>query len=449
MSRQKSPKPGTLRLELPPKLISVFAAPGKRFRGAKGGRGSAKTRSFAKMAAVRGAMAASEGKRGIILCAREFMNSLDDSSFAEVVAAIESEPWLKANYEIGRNFIRTIDGRVEFVFIGLRHNLDSLKSKALILLCWIDEAERVSEAAWVKLIPTVREVDSEIWVTWNPERKGSATDKRFCGQLDDDMVIVDLNWRDNPWFPAVLEAERQRDLRDRPEEYDHIWEGGYATAHKGAYFAKHLTRAKAEGRICRLALDPMMSVLTYHDLAGASDKADAYVIWVCQFIGREIRVLDHYETAGQSPHMHTNWLKDWCKARDVKRCIVKLPHDGAQIKIDSKWEDYWNRASDETVRFDVSSIPNQGRGAAMKRVAVTREQFPKLWFNDEPTEAGRQALGFYHEKWDDERQIGLGPDHDWSSHSADAFGLMCCDYAEPAVKRDGPARSKSRSPWAL
>jgi phage terminase large subunit len=439
----------TLRLELPPKLIPVFASPQKRFRGAKGGRGSAKTRSFAKMAAVIGAKAAEEGRQGIILCAREFMNSLDDSSFAEVAAAIESEPWLKSMYDIGRNYIRTKDGRVEFSFIGLRHNLDSLKSKALIILCWIDEAERVSEAAWVKLIPTVREVDSEIWITWNPERKGSATDLRFGGKLDPDMIIVELNWRDNPWFPAVLEAERQRDQRDRPEEYGHIWEGEYATAHKGAYFAKHLTRAKTEGRICRVPLDPMMSVLTYHDLAGASDKADAYAIWVCQFIGREIRVLDHYETVGQSPHMHTNWLKEWCRAREIKRVIVKLPHDGNQVKIDSKWIEYWDRASDREVTFEASIIGNQGRGAAMKRVAIAREQFPKIWFNESTTEAGRQALGYYHEKWDSERNIGLGPDHDWSSHSADAFGLMCCDYVEPRALREGSAAPKRRSQWAL
>jgi phage terminase large subunit len=82
-------------------------------------------------------------------------------------------------YEVGEKYIRTKDRRIEFAFIGLRHNLDSVKSKAQILLLWVDEAEPVSEKAWSKAIPTVREEGAEIWVTWNPERKNSATHKRF------------------------------------------------------------------------------------------------------------------------------------------------------------------------------------------------------------------------------------------------------------------------------
>jgi phage terminase large subunit len=86
---------------------------------------------------------------------------------------------LPRNTRLGEKFVRTKDGRIEYAFIGLRHNLDSIKSKARIRLLWVDEAEPVSETAWMKAIPTVREEGSEIWVTWNPERKKSATHKRF------------------------------------------------------------------------------------------------------------------------------------------------------------------------------------------------------------------------------------------------------------------------------
>ncbi|WP_038931189.1 phage terminase large subunit, partial [Yersinia pestis] len=82
---------------------------------------------------------------------------------------------LNAFFDIGEKYIRTKDRRISYVFCGLRHNLDSIKSKARILLAWIDEAESVSEMAWRKLTPTVRGDDeSEIWVTWNPEVRGSA-----------------------------------------------------------------------------------------------------------------------------------------------------------------------------------------------------------------------------------------------------------------------------------
>jgi phage terminase large subunit len=76
-------------------------------------------------------------------------------------------------------------------------------------------------------------------------------------------------------------------------------------------------------------------------------------------------------------------------------------------------------------------VKNQGKGAAMMRVEAVRRLGPQLWFNETTTEPGRDALGFYHEKKDEVRNVGLGPDHDWSSHAADAFGLMCICYQEP------------------
>lgn len=121
------------QIELPPKLIPVFTGPA-RYRGAHGGRGSGKTRTFALMTAVRAMMFAEAGISGVILCGREFMNSLEDSSMEEVKQAIRSVPWLDAYFEMGEKFIRTKNRRVSYVFVGLRHNVDSLKSKARVLL---------------------------------------------------------------------------------------------------------------------------------------------------------------------------------------------------------------------------------------------------------------------------------------------------------------------------
>jgi len=216
-----------VNLEMPPKLIPVFTDD-VRYRGAYGGRGSAKTRTFAKMSAVRGYMLAESGKSGVILCCREFMNSLSDSSLEEIKQAIRSEPWLESYYEIGEKYVKTKCGRVKYVFTGLHANLDSIKSKARVLLCWIDEAEAVSEAAYIKLLPTVREEDSEVWLTWNPEIEDSPTDKRFRQNPPASSNIVELNYVDNPWFPDVLEQERLNDqARLDPNTYSHIWDGAY------------------------------------------------------------------------------------------------------------------------------------------------------------------------------------------------------------------------------
>ena len=107
---------------------------------------------------------------------------------------------------------------------------------------------------------------------------------------------------------------------------------------------------------------------------------------------------------------------------------VILPHDGVNENnvTGTRYEGHWNDAG-----FSVTTIKNQGKGASMMRVEAARRLFPRIWFNAETTESGRDALGFYHEKKDEARDVGLGPDHDWSSHGADAFGLMCIAYEEP------------------
>ncbi len=224
-----------VQIELPPKLIPIFSAPSVRYRSSWGGRGSAKTRSFALMTAIKGYMFAEAGISGLILGAREYMNTLSESSMEEIKQAIRSVPFLSKYYEMGENYIRTKNRRVSYGFAGLRHNLDSIKSKARILLCWVDEAETVSEIAWRKLLPTVREDGSEVWVTWNPEKRDSATSKRFRHEkIFDDLtgeligVGVEMNYSDNPWFPEVLEIERRQDQANQDDAtYRWIWEGDY------------------------------------------------------------------------------------------------------------------------------------------------------------------------------------------------------------------------------
>lgn len=412
-------------VQLPPKLIPVFTG-SARYRGAYGGRGSAKTRSFAKMAAIHAHRCAQAGKEGIILCVREFMNSLDDSSMAEIKAAIRSEEWLEPHFEIGDTFIRTKCRRVEFIFVGLSRHLDSIKSKARILLCWADEADPITETAWEKLVPTVREDESEIWVTWNPEIEDSATDLRFRKNPPPDTKIVELNFTDNPWFPQVLEAERLNDKERRPDSYDHIWGGGYKTHFEGAYFTTHITAAREQNRITTVPEDPHMVIHLFADIGGTGAKADNFVFWAAQFIGLTIKCVNHYEVQGQPIGSHLIWLRK--NGYEPGRCKIWLPHDGdTQEKvIDTSY-----RKSFEDALYDVEVVPNQGKGAAMQRVEKVREHFSRIWIDEAKCAGGLKAIAAYHEKRDEKRKIGLGPNHDGNSHSADAFGLMCSVYQEP------------------
>ena len=224
-------------INLPPKLIPVFQG-SYRYRAAYGGRGSGKTYSFALMSAVRAYMFAEAGISGVILCAREHLVSLEQSSMEEVKVAIRSIPWLNDYFEMGEKFIRTKNRRVRYVFSGLNQNIDGLKSKSQVLIAWIDEAEGTSEVAWRKLIPTVRPKGSEIWVTWNPESPDSATNQRMLVDPPTNSIIEKLNYGDNPWFSNTeLEQERLDDQRKRPDIYGHIWEGEFLTMTEAQIFS--------------------------------------------------------------------------------------------------------------------------------------------------------------------------------------------------------------------
>lgn len=419
----------TAQIAIPEKLIGLFSGEAD-VRAAHGGRGSGKTRSFATMAALKGYQYGMQGISGIILCARQFMNSLADSSLEEMKRAIEDVSFLKAYYEIGETYIRSKDGRIDFAFAGLDRNIASIKSKGRLLLCWVDEAEPVTETAWQTLIPTLREEgdgwNAELWVTWNPLRKNAAVEKRFRHSKDPRIKCVQINWRDNPKFPAKLERDRQRDLIERPQDYDHIWEGGYKEAVEGAYFTKQLLAAKQSNRIGAVAADPLMTLRAFVDIGGTGQNADSFAMWIAQFVGLQVRVLDYYEAQGQPMATHAQWLRDSGYTPD--RLQIWLPHDGE--KADTVFSTTPKSAL-ESLGYHVETVPNQGKGAAMKRVEAARRLFPQIWFNQATCQGGLDALAWYQEKRDEKRSIGLGPLHDWASHGADAFGLMCCVYEPP------------------
>ena len=215
----------TAKIKLPPKLVPVFSPPRGSFsyRALHGGRGSAKSFSCALMAAVWGY---AEPLR--ILCVRDLQVSIKESFHAELKAAIASIPWLSAHYDVGVDYLRGRNG-TEFIFRGLRHNSGAIKSLAGIDLTIVEEAEDVTEQSWVDLEPTVaRRPNSEIWAIWNPRKDGSPVDKRLRKHPPRDAIVVSMNYADNPFFPDLMEKQRQRqqELFD-PMTYAHIWEGGY------------------------------------------------------------------------------------------------------------------------------------------------------------------------------------------------------------------------------
>ncbi len=226
----------TLRLNLPPLLVPLFVAPRAdyRYRVLRGGRGSGKSFTAAKMAAVWGAV---EPLR--ILCTREFQNTIRESFHAELKNAIASCGWLSTQYDVGIDYLRHKSNGTEFIFKGLRTNIDGIKSMAQIDLVIVEEAETIPHTSWQDLLPTIRAADSGFIIIYNPKRRDSWVAKTFdADNLPPRTLIADINYDGNPFFPDVLEEQRlhDRDVMD-PALYRHVWEGAYYEQSDAQVFA--------------------------------------------------------------------------------------------------------------------------------------------------------------------------------------------------------------------
>ncbi len=399
-----------------------------RYKGAHGGRGSGKSHNFAELLieeclATKGTLAVS---------IREVQKTLKESSKRLIENKLQDfglGP--RHGFKVFNEVIQT-PGDGQIVFQGMQdHTAESIKSLEGYRIAWVEEAQTLSHRSLQLLRPTIRLEKSELWFGWNPRRRTDAVDQLLRGEsLPTGAVVVRANWRDNPRFPSVLEAERLDCLRLQPEQYDHVWEGGYATVLEGAYYAASLNRARQEGRIGRVSADPLMTLRIFVDIGGTGARADAFTMWVAQFIGKEIRVLDYYESVGQPLATHLGWLR--AKGYTPGKASIWLPHDG---DTQDKVFDVSYASALRAAEYTVEVVPNQGKGAAKARIEAARRMFPAMWFNEATTEPGLAALGWYHEKKDEARNIGLGPEHDWSSHGADSFGLMAVAYEEPMQQR--------------
>lgn len=410
-----------------------------RYKGAWGGRGGGKSHFVAgKMVEDALAEPGESGGEGLrTVCIREVQKDLTQSSKALIEAKLrEFGLGERDGFRVLKDCIET-PGDGIFIFKGMQdYSAESIKSLENFKRAWCEEAQTITPHSLMLLRPTIRASGSELYFTWNPRKKADPVDALFRGEeLPTGAVSVRALWKDNPWFPAELEQERLDCLRIQPEQYEHIWEGGYISVAAGAYYAKQLAACLAERRIGRVVADPLLPLRAYIDIGGTGAKSDAFSMGIAQFVGKEIRVLDHYTAQGQPLAEHVEWLR----SHKYTPQIV-LPHDGGtNDKVFAvSYQSAFTQAG-----FETRVIPNVGMGAASKRVEAVRRVFPNIWFNEATTAALREALGWYHEKRDPTRSIGLGPDHDWSSHDADMFGLMAMDYEQQAAGSSrGPIQYK-------
>ena len=293
-------------VNLPAALVRVLgpARGSYQYRVLRGGRGSGKSVGAATIAAIWGY---AEPLR--ILCVRQFQNSIPESFYREVVDALEMYPWLKDHYTVTKESITGKNG-TQFIFKGLDRNPQSIKSLAKIDLTIVEEAEDIPEQSWVNLEATIfRQPKSEMFIIYNPRKESSPVDFRFIKNKAPSSIVGNVNYSDNPFFPAGLEILRKRDMEIfDPATYAHIWLGDYLRNSKSQIFHDRYELKQFEP-------DPKWSIVQGLDWGYSQDPTAmirAYVhdecLWISHEAGRVGIELD--EVAGEAAnipdfHKHT------------------------------------------------------------------------------------------------------------------------------------------------
>ena len=394
--------------QFPSKLKCLFEPKHSRYRVLFGGRGAGKSHSVARALLCLGIKDTLR-----ILCCREFMISMKDSVHKLLVDQIY-DMGIEAHYEVTQSSIRGLNG-TEFIFAGIKNNINGLKSIEGIDYCWIEEASNVTQTSFDVLIPTIRKNDSEIWITFNPELPSDYTYKRFVIDPPTNAVVQKVNWNDNPWFPEVLDLERQS-LRTRDfEAYQNVWEGFTRSTIDGAVFAKEMQRAEQDNRICNVPYDAVKPVIAVFDIGWA----DSTAVWFVQFIGMETRLIRYYETNQTTISEILAKMQTFGYVYDT----LYLPHDAQNRTISSN-----GRSLEEIVRASGYNVRIIERTPISDSINAARTIFSSCYFDKTHTTAGLDCLRHYRYDVDpDTKMFSKNPLHDQYSHGADAFryiGLM-------------------------
>mgnify|MGYP003148818347 CR=1 FL=1 len=419
-----------LKAQFPSKLKPIFQA--FRYKILYGGRGGAKSWSVARALLTLGV-----NRPLRILCAREVMHTIKESVHQLLKDSIEALGY-SAFYDIGAKEINGANG-TQIAFTGLRAlTAANIKSFEGVDICWVEEGQAVRKQSWTILIPTIRKDGSEIWVTFNPELDTDDTYVRFVEHTPPQSIAIEINYRDNPWFPNVLEMERKHCKRTEDREsYEYIWEGKPRTVLAGAIYAKEVTAMVKSGRVRRVPYDPRLLVHTIWDI-GWNDQTTIVCV---QRLQSEVMVIDYMEASFLT-------YAEWSKVLDKLPYAWGtdwLPWDGGIVSQQTGKSD--KQILKGLGRKSVRVIKKEGQ-AVEHRIKMSRTMFPRVYMDNdrrEPWEEGDagegsgifevgeitvvrgcsrllECLKRYRRKVPTTTDEPTTPMHDEYCHGADAFG---------------------------
>lgn len=406
----------SVKIQIPKKLSGFFNVPA-RYRVAYGGRGSGKSWSMAQML-----VAETVEKKKRILCCRELQRSIKDSSH-KLIADTINRLNLNKQFDVGETFIRNKKNGSDFIFKGLKHNADEIKSTEGIDICWVEEAHRITKRSMQLLIPTIRKRDSELWFTFNPEDEENEVYQRFViNEPPINSVVVKMNYYDNPWFSKELDNERLYDLKNNEEDYRHIWEGEIKKALEGSYFAKQLMELREDGLITEVPYNSSFPVSTYWDI-GMSDYTTC---WFVQKVGLRYHLIDYFQYHREDIPFYVKKLLD----TNYWITTIKLPHDAGHLRLGMGGKTVAEQFQELLEnKIDVETLPPSR--ALQQDIMATRAFLKRCTFDNVKCEEGLRSLKNYTKKWSEQKnKFEDKPFHNEFSHGADAFRYFAIDCAD-------------------
>jgi phage terminase large subunit len=401
-----------------PKIFKELDKP-HRYKVMYGGRGSAKSWTVARKLLIKGVE-----KKIRILCTRELQKSIKQSVHKLLADQIDAMG-LNGFYEVQQQGIFGKNG-TEFIFMGVKHNPYEIKSTEGIEICWIEEAESLTEQSWDIIDPTIRAENSEIWITYNTRFKFDYLHQKFViNKPPTNSLVIRVNHQDNPYFPKVLKLQMEEMKAKDYEKYLHIWEGELKMLAEGAIFGSQVIQTKKDKRLLNIPVIKSAVVDTFWDIG----RSDHTAIWFMQRVGKEYRFIDFFMGRLEEVEYYAKALRklDYNYGRHY------LPHDADHDRLGMK-----RNIKEQFMDLGVKPITIVPR-IKVKQTAIelTRNIFPECWFHQGTDERGQrmekgwEALCNYRYKYNDDDDVyQKSPHHDWASNPADAFMQFAQGYNE-------------------
>lgn len=400
----------TLRVEVPRKLRPLLSP--KRYKGAYGGRGGAKSHFFAEQVILN---CYARGKR--VVCIREVQNSIRDSVRQLLVDKINKLGLMPA-FEVLESEIRGPGGSI-IVFKGMQsYNASNIKSLEGYDIAWVEEAQTLSQHSLDLLRPTLRKDGSELWFSWNPRFKTDPVDAFFRKSPPEDAVSVLINWRDNPWFPDVLRKEMAHDFEVDPDKADHIWNGAYGFG-QGAILARWIGKAERDGRIHDdVRYDPSGAAVEVSGDLGFRDTA-SWWYWQRQLGGFKLLAYD-----GDTGLDADDWMPridKKLKGLGAQLGQIWLPHDARAKTFQSK-----HTTAEKFLTYFEGKVSVVAQSKKMDQISAARTVVTRCEFNKTLCEEGLDGLRAWEFEYNEELGVfSKEPLHNWASHPGDGFAYGC------------------------